>query len=192
MKQILISGFEPFGHKKTNITQEVIRRLPQIEGIHTEILPVEFSRAAERALVLAEDTDAVFLLGEQPSMHAGLSFEQRAHNRAYAGVIPDNAGKRKWWSQIDHDGPRSLKSTMGYDQLIGALDSEFSDIRQQAKIGRFVCNDIFYRTLLAQQRGDIDSSTEIGFMHIGSRTDIDYAVDAVSAIANTLQRDDRT
>ena len=192
MKRILVTGFEPFGNKKTNITQEVIDSLPHAESVRTEILPVEFSRAAERALALAEDADAILLLGEQPSVRAGLRFEQRAHNRAYAGAIADNAGKRKWWSRIDPDGPKRLASTMTYDELIEALDSASIDVRQQKKIGRFVCNDIFYRTLLAQQRGEIDSSTKVGFMHIGSRTDRGHAVDTVSSIIDTLQRDDRT
>ena len=192
MKRILVTGFEPFGNKKTNITQEVIDSLPHAESVRTEILPVEFSRAAERALALAEDADAILLLGEQPSVRAGLRFEQRAHNRAYAGAIPDNQGERKWWSKIDHDGPKRLASTMTYDEMIEALDSASIDVRQQKKIGRFVCNDIFYRTLLAQQRGEIDSSTKVGFMHIGSRTDRGHAVDTVSSIIDTLQRDDRT
>ena len=65
MREILITAFEPFGGKKTNRSEEVLRLLPDGIGgcaVRKALLPVVFGKAAEQAL--REPADAVFMLGE--------------------------------------------------------------------------------------------------------------------------------
>lgn len=191
MKHVLVTGFEPFGGKKTNISEQALAGLQDMENIQTAVLPVEFGRAGLEAAALTNDGgfDAVLLLGERPSFHPTIGFEQRAHNQAYAGVIADNAGQRRLFSKIAHDGPSMLPATMDYGPLEAALEHEPLRVRQQRKIGRFVCNDLFYSVLHAQASGDISPDVEIGFAHLGTGTDAATARHAIRRAAETLRGD---
>ena len=191
MKRVLVTGFEPFGGKKTNISEQALAGLGDLENVQTVVLPVEFGRAGLEAAALTNDGDfdAVLLLGERPSLGPVVGLEQRAHNRAYAGVIADNAGQRRLLSKIASEGPRRLPATMDYGPLEAALEHEPLRVRQQRKIGRFVCNDLFYNLLHEQALGNISPDVEIGFAHLGTGTDVPAAQHAVRKAAETLRND---
>ncbi len=191
MKRVLVTGFEPFGGKKTNLSEQALSDLHDLEAVETTVLPVEFGRAGLEATALAEDGhfDAMLFLGERPSVGSVVGFEQQAHNRAYAAAVPDNAGQRRLFSRIVKDGPRVLPATMDYGPLKAALEEKRIRARFQQKIGHFVCNDLFYNMLYAQTSGDIDPEMQIGFVHLGTNTDVPTVQRATRRVVETLQRD---
>lgn len=188
-KKVLITSFEPFGGKKTNITEQALRDTAEVSGVRTEILPVAFGRAATVAagMMRENEYDSVLLLGEQPSMGSVIGFETQAHNRAYAGLIADNDGQRKLGEKIITGAPATLEASMPYDELCQALEGASLRSRVQHKIGRFVCNDLFYRLLHMQVSGEINPRTQIGFAHIGSRSEVSAAGTAIHRLAETLR-----
>lgn len=189
--KVLITGFEPFGGKNKNITQQALEGVDEFEDVYAEILPVEFGRAAALAARLAEDDefDSILLLGERPSLTPVIGFEKQAHNRAFAAIVPDNANRRRLWSPVIKGGPSTLAATMDYEAIRPVLKVEGMHNRVQQKIGRFVCNDVFYQMLHLQKVGEINPDVQIGFAHIGSGTGEVAANTAVRRLVTTLRDD---
>ena len=188
-KKVLITGFEPFGGKKTNITEQALRGAAEVSDVHTEILPVAFGRAAMMTadMMRENDYDSILLLGERPSVGSVIGFVARAHNRAYAGLIADNDDQRKLGRKIIGGAPAKLEATMSYEELREALEGAPLRSRVQHKIGRFVCNDVFYRLLHKQISGEINPHTQIGFAHIGSQSEVGAVGVAIHRLAQTLR-----
>ena len=140
---ILITAFEPFGGKARNASAEVLRLLPEeIAGCRVRklVLPVVFGRAAE--LVLQQEADAVFMLGEAGGRTA-VTPEIRAANLRDAR-IPDNAGAQPRNEKILEDGPDHCYTRIPVRRITAQLRREGYAAEVSEDAGTFVCNETFY------------------------------------------------
>jgi pyroglutamyl-peptidase len=188
MKRVLVTGFEPFGHKKTNTSEAALKSLRGMEGVQTLVLPVEFGRAALMATEHAKygDFDTVLSLGEKPGVRSAVHLEEQAQNRAFALAIPDNAGVRTMKKIDKQTRELWLPSTLDYAPLEDSLDELGIRHRRSRKAGQFVCNATLFGLLSAQKQGDVRSDVSIGFAHL-AHMDADTAAEAVGRMAETLR-----
>lgn len=214
--KVQITGFQPFGEHSENITEKIVDILqgnqttiqlgeepgpmaaPQREielNIDTRLLTVDESgsRIPADALVgkSSEPPEAVVLLG----MSAGVGtirIEETAYNELNFS-IPDNSGRISVDSQITESGHRILHSTAPINLLKQELTDE-ENISFSTDPGRFVCNETYFRTLLAGEESALTDrhgrAIPIVFVHIDCEgVTIEEAVAKVQKIAAiTVQR----
>lgn len=165
MKQLLITGFEPFGAESVNPSWEAVKRLPDRIGdyILTKIeIPTIFGTAAEKVLVAAEElgADTVLCIGQAGGRDT-VTPEVIAINLRDA-EIPDNAGSQPVGVPIVREGPAAYFSTVPVREIVKKLQTESVPSSLSYSAGAFVCNDVFF-SLLHHFNG---SQTQVGFIHV--------------------------
>ena len=190
MKRVLVTGFEPFGGKTKNISEQALAGIDGLDQVQAVVLPVEFGKAAMTALAHIEhgNFDAVIATGEKPGLTPAVHFEERARNRAFAALIPDNAGQRTI-GRIDKSAPPHLAATLDYTPLEHTLDTLDIRHRRSLKAGQFVCNEVLFQLLNEQRLGRIDPDLQIGFLHL-SKLDDETAARAMRSVAETVRGQD--
>ena len=174
MRRILVTAFEPFGGKKTNISAEVLRLLPEEiggYGIRKVLLPVVFGKAAE--LVPREAADAVFMLGEAGGRNA-VTPEIRAVNRREAR-IPDNEGNRPSGEEILPGGPECYRTRIPVRRITARMRAEGYPVEVSEDAGTYVCNDTFYSVGMGRREPAV-------FIHCPAEAE------DVPAVAETVRR----
>ena len=170
MKNLLLTGFEPFGGEQINPSFEAVKRLPDIIGefnITKLLLPVVFGEAAEIVLNKATELkpDAILCIG-QAGGRAAITPELVAINLRYAR-IPDNKGQKPMDEPIANDGESAYFSTLPMRKIADAISSNGLPAQLSYSAGAYVCNDLLY-TLLSRLDKD---ETKVGFIHIPYCTD---------------------
>lgn len=167
MKQLLITGFDPFGGETVNPAWEAVRLLDDTIGEYklTKLeIPTVFGSAAETVLKTAESMptppDVILCIG-QAGGRSAVTPEFTAINYRHAGIA-DNAGNRPKESSVVPDAPAAYFATVPVQRMTEAITA--SGIRAQTSYsaGTFVCNDLFY-LLLHRYAG---SDTRVGFIHV--------------------------
>ncbi len=160
---LLLTGFEPFGDWKRNVTAEAVRALDGrvVRGVKLRavVLPVEWPKAGAvlaRALARVEP-DAVLSFGIHRKKGGAFRVETRAANELRFR-IKDNSGKRFRGKPIDPRGERSLGVRLPAGELLRALRARKLRARCSGDAGRFLCNAVFY-SLLSR---DLDAA----FIHV--------------------------
>ena len=164
-KTLLVTGFEPFGNEDTNPSWEAVQLLPDRVGayrIARLLLPVEFGRAAQKAIEVAERLrpDAILCIGLAAGRDA-VTPEALGVNVRDAS-IPDNAGVKPAGEPVDADGPAAIFSTLPVRKMTGAIQAVGIPVRLSYTAGTYVCNDLLY-TLLRRFEG---TDTRVAFIHI--------------------------
>ena len=165
MKNLLITGFDPFGGESINPSWEAVSRLPQTIGQYqlTKLqIPTVFGEAARVVL----DTSAqlqphVIICVGQAGGRRGITPEVIGINLREAS-IPDNAGFTPVNTPVIPGGPDGLFATVPVREMVAALRRAEIPAALSYSAGAFVCNDVLY-TLLHHFR---DSSTLVGFIHV--------------------------
>lgn len=191
---ILVSGFEAFGHAKTNPSSEIV--LPHLEEVfgdtvETVVLPVAFEEAASimQERIANLDPAAVVMFGVSATLrgHRKISLEQYARNRSAALLIPDNRNQRRF-GKIEPNGPRIMAATLPIDTLRTQLEQDDLPVRTSRNAQSFVCNELMYRTLRTIEESD-DLATPAGFVHIGSALQRNTIELAAANIISTIQQE---
>ncbi len=163
MKNILVTGFEPFGGQGVNASWEAVKRLPEEIGGFQVVrcrLPVVFGKAAEKALEEIHRIQAalVFLVGEAggrewvtPELLARNVRVDLADNEGY---VPREG------EVIVKDGPDVIRPGMNVEKILGQMKGLPAAASENA--GRYVCNDLFYLTLYSLQNTDV----MVDFVHV--------------------------
>ncbi len=165
MKQLLITGFDPFGGQSINPSWEAVRRLPGQIG-HWQLtklqIPTVFGKAAQAVLQAAEPLapDAILCVG-QAGGRAAITPEAVAINLREAR-IPDNAGNRPENLPILAGAPCGYFATVPVRQMVQAMTAAGHPAALSYSAGTFVCNDVLY-TLLHRFDG---TATQVGFVHV--------------------------
>lgn len=170
MKRILVSGFSKFAGFNENITEKLIRKLPDMIGkyeIHTIILPVEYEKSFN---VLNDEInrskpDIVIATGMAYSRKK-ISIERLAVN-INSSDTPDNAGVTREDRIIDPKGEAAYFSTLTYDSKVYSSDHVINSY----SAGTYICNDLFYR-LLNSRKGKNDP--KISFIHFPGEENLVY------------------
>ncbi|MET0208598.1 MAG: pyroglutamyl-peptidase I [Burkholderiaceae bacterium] len=166
MKNILITGFEPFGGETVNPSWELARALSGEEIAGTRVvavrLPCVFGNALHQLdVALARVRPVLVLAVGQAGGRCDLSLERVAINVDDAR-IPDNAGARPIDEPVQPDGPAAYFSTLPIKAIVAGLRAAGYPASVSQTAGTFVCNHVFY----GLQHRLKDSGVRSGFMHI--------------------------
>ena len=165
MKQLLITGFDPFGGEPINPSWEAVRRLPEQVGAWrlTKLqIPTVFGLAARTVLEIACQIkpDAILCVG-QAGGRSAVTPEVVAINLREAS-IPDNAGNQPVNLPVDGEGPCAYFATVPVRDMVAAMRDAGYPATLSYSAGAFVCNDVLY-TLLRRFEG---TGTQAGFIHV--------------------------
>lgn len=165
MKQLLITGFDPFGGASVNPAREAVMALPDTVGDYalTKLeIPTVFGLAAEKVLQAAEALcpDVILCVG-QAGGRAAITPEVVAINLREAS-IPDNAGNQPKNMPVVENAPAAYFSTLPVRAMAEGVKAAGIPCSLSYSAGVFVCNDLLY-TLLHHYDG---TDTRVGFVHI--------------------------
>lgn len=167
--KVLISGFEPFGGRKTNPTSLLIDAVkknevpyPQDMIVDTVILPVSFfdSYSKLNDKVNEFNPDVILAFGQADNIDT-IDLESIALNKMHAD-IQDNHGYQPLNKSINQTGPDLYLSTLPILGIEGALTAEEIPVKISNSAGTFVCNYVFYKMMEDNQ----ESLRLCGFIHV--------------------------
>lgn len=165
MKNLLITGFEPFGGEEINPSREAVMRLPSVIGnfsLTKLLIPVVFGEAAEYVIRAAEEISADYVISiGQAGGRDSITPEMVAINLRYSS-IPDNKGNQPRDKQIIEGSDTAYFSTLPVRRIADAINSVGISSKVSYSAGTYVCNDVLYSLLHFYHH----SNTKVGFIHI--------------------------
>ena len=166
MKQILLTGFEPFDGQSINPSWQTVQAAscPPGAAMQRLLLPVSFrqSTAAVLEMMQTQQFDLILCLGQAGGRNA-ITPERLGINLDDAS-IPDNTGYQPCEAPIIPDGPDAIFSSLPVRALSQALQS--AGVRSQVSnsAGTFVCNHLLYSLLWHCKKSCPE--THVGFLHL--------------------------
>lgn len=164
-KQLLITGFEPFGGETINPSWLAVKALPDRVGPFqlTKLqIPVEYGKAAQIVIEQASHCNAdVILCVGQAGKRSDITPEAVAINLREAS-IPDNAGLLQQNVPVIPGGPDAYFATIPVREMVNTIQAAKIPASLSLSAGAYVCNDVLY-TLLHRYHG---SKTQVGFIHV--------------------------
>ena len=145
MKQLLITGFDPFGGASVNPAREAVMALPDVVGDYalTKLeIPTVFGLAAETVLRAADALcpDVILCVG-QAGGRAAITPEVVAINLREAS-IPDNAGNQPKNMPVVENAPAAYFSTLPVRAMAEEVKAAGIPCSLSYSAGVFVCNDL--------------------------------------------------
>ncbi|MCD4753611.1 MAG: pyroglutamyl-peptidase I [Anaerolineaceae bacterium] len=172
---ILITGFEAYGKRKKNATEEAVHQLSAHEfwaagEPYLEILPVVHIEATEKLSYLLQkiSPDIVICLGEAGGRSA-ISLEKIAINYLDY-LIPDNVGNKISDCNICKEGPDAFFTSLPVISIRKRLISSGIPAEISLTAGTFLCNEIFYQLMNWADRQE--KKVIAGFIHIPILPDV--------------------
>jgi pyroglutamyl-peptidase len=159
--KILLTGFEPFGKATLNPSGEIVKQISG-ENIVTAILPVAYTKSAERLMqLIAEHNPEVVICLGQAEGRTQITPERIAINLDDARLA-DNEGVIRNEMPILLDGPVAYESTLPIKEMVKAINNTGVPAAVSLSAGAFLCNHVFY---VAQ---DHFKGTKVrsGFVHV--------------------------
>ena len=146
---LLLTGFEPFGPWKRNVTREAVSAFDGEvrDGVLLRALelPVAFPRAIEvleRGVARARPS-AVLSFGIHRTRGGVFRVEEVAANDLHFKK-PDNDGTILRGKPVVRGGPPKLEATLPTDDLLQALKARGLRARRSNDAGRYLCNAVYY------------------------------------------------
>ena len=165
MRNMLITGFDPFGGEAINPSWEAVKALPDVVGDFVLCkleIPTIFGAAAEKVLAQAAifQPDVILCVG-QAGGRSAVTPERIGVNIRDA-KIPDNACAQPKGDFVDPSGPAAYFSTVPVEKIAHNIAEQGIPASVSNSAGAFVCNDTLY-TLLRHFAG---TNVQVGFIHI--------------------------
>lgn len=167
-KPVLVTGFEPFGGRPANPSEQVARKLEGrlIAGrrVVVRVLPVETDavRAALQEAIDSEQPELVLGTGLAPGQPA-VSLERVAVNMLDFSVA-DNAGELRKNEAIDRGGPHARLSPMPFAEIVEAWQRHGVPGYLSNSAGTYLCNQMLYESLGIAET--ISPPLTAGFIHL--------------------------
>ena len=166
-KNILITGFEPFGGETVNPAWEAVKGLQDYIGsmpVCKVLLPTEFGRAEEALDAALEKYDpAIAVCVGQAGGSDRIRLERVAVNLRDASG-PDNAGRKPTDEPVVPGGPDGLFSTLPLRAVHEALKHSGIPAALSLSAGTFVCNSVMYHLMYRLRMGG--GKAKGGFVHV--------------------------
>lgn len=164
-RNLLITGFDPFGGASVNPAWQAVRLLPDTIAdftVHKLEIPTVFGKAAEAVLAAAESIrpDVILCIG-QAGGRAAVTPERIGVNIRDAR-IPDNGGNQPRGLFCVPEGPAAYFSTVPVMAMADAIQAAGLPGTVSNSAGAFVCNDTLY-CLLHHYAG---TEVKVGFLHV--------------------------
>ena len=164
-KQLLITGFEPFGGESVNPSWEAVKSLPEIIGsfqLTKQQIPVEYGKAADLVAERASfcKADVILCVG-QAGGRSGVTPEAIGINLRDAAA-PDNSGVLQKNVPVIPGGPDAYFTTVPVRNMVDAIRAVNIPASLSLSAGAYVCNDVLY-TLLHRYHG---TNRKVGFIHV--------------------------
>lgn len=166
-KQLLITGFEPFGGSDTNTSWMAVEQLPNCVGsyiLHKLKLPTIYGEAARMVLTAANRLHPNLILCVGMAAGRSAITPERIGVNIQDARIPDNAGKQPHGERIIPDGPAAYFSTAPIQAITQAINAQQLPSVISNTAGTFVCNDLLYTLLHHFHQTDV----QVGFIHVPS------------------------
>lgn len=168
MKNVLLTGFEPFDGQAINPSEEIAREINEAtiarHKIVGALLPCVFGAALKelKHQLKLHEPALVICLG-QAGGRAEITPERVAINVDDAR-IPDNAGQQPLDKPIVKTGPAAYFSTLPIKAIVHELRRREIPAAVSQTAGTFVCNHVFYGLMheLALHRPGVRG----GFIHV--------------------------
>lgn len=144
MEKIILTGFGVFAANTVNPTEIIVNALSHDDGISSYILPVVYDRCADA--IGNTDGNIYLHLGLASSRNV-ITVEKYAYNEKRASSA-DNDGILFSGEKIRDDGPDTLTTPFDAESIVNALVSRGIESRISSDPGRYVCNNIYYHSLL--------------------------------------------
>ena len=157
--KILITSFEPFAGRRTNLSQQAMERLKQRHankqwkswGVSFATLPVAFVAVQKKlSKLLAKHYDCIIMSGENRKARRVL-VERVALNVAHA-TLADNDGLKAHLLNVSKKGPLALMTSVDTEHIAKQMRRKGIPARTNHHAGTFVCNASFYASLMAQEK----------------------------------------
>lgn len=165
MKELLITGFDPFGGESINPAWEAVKLLPDVIGEYELVkleIPTVFGAAAQAVIDKAEEIHPnVIISVGQAGGRAAVTPEMVGINLRCAS-IPDNTGALPCDIPVVEGGPAAYFSTLPVCAMAKAICDAGLPGAVSYSAGSFVCNDVLY-SLLHRFDG---TAVHIGFIHV--------------------------
>ncbi|MBI2516966.1 MAG: pyroglutamyl-peptidase I [Opitutae bacterium] len=148
MKNILLTGFEPFGGDALNPSEEIARQLNGItiarHRVEGALLPCVFGAAIKelKHQIKLHEPALVICLGLAGG-RAEITPERVAINVDDARIA-DNAGQQPIDRPVVKDGPAAYFSTLPIKAIVQELRAKEIPAAVSQTAGTFVCNHVFY------------------------------------------------
>ena len=164
-KNLLITGFDPFGGEKINPSWEAVSLLPDTinhYNIHKLQIPTQFGAASKCVLDRASSLhpDVILCIG-QAGGRDSITPEVIGINLREASIA-DNAGFQPVNTPVIEDSREAYFSTVPVRAMVDNLRSNHIPARLSYSAGTFVCNDVLYTLLNVYHESD----TLVGFIHV--------------------------
>lgn len=165
MKNLLITGFEPFGGEKINPSWEALCQMPNEVGgfsVKKLLLPVVFDEAASMVIAKADEfcPDVILCIG-QAGTRGAITPELVGINLKNAS-IPDNMGNLPKDEPIILGGPDAYFSTLPVRKIAEKISESGIPSHVSYSAGAYVCNNVLY-TLLSHYK---NTDVRVGFIHV--------------------------
>jgi pyrrolidone-carboxylate peptidase len=164
---VLVTGFEPFSNYNSNISQQVVNLISTTNifdfKVSTSILAVDEtgSREISDRIECGEKIGAVLHLGFSENANEIL-LERFARNH-FQMKIADNSGRRLSSGTVS-PGKSILETKVPRSFIENHLEG-ISKIRWNEDAGGFVCNETYFRSLLASSERNLPL---VLFIHLPS------------------------
>ncbi|MFR1759630.1 MAG: pyroglutamyl-peptidase I [Christensenellaceae bacterium] len=159
---ILVTGFEPFGHEALNPSQLLMEAVR--DQVHTCLLPTSYRRSIETLYpVLEQLRPRIVLCLGQAGGRSAMTLERIGINWMEAS-IPDNDGCLMQGQLIDPLGPGGYLSTLDLAGLLQVLRGAGIAAQISLSAGTFVCNRVLYGAL--HWAAKHHPSMQAGFLHV--------------------------
>lgn len=167
MNKIVLTCFEPFGERTTNMSFEVINRLKDYKAYYLKVSWKDIENQIEEILN-NENPDILILTGEA-APYDDMKIELQARN--IANHI-DNYGVSKNNEEIIPFGPEILKTNLNLDKV----NVEFS-----TDAGKYLCNCSYYYALTKKK------DKRVIFVHFPINKEIDELVKRMNELIKCLE-----
>ena len=192
--KVLVTAFEPFGGKDTNVTEDMLAYLPkesptQNATIITEVLPVVYEESGFllREAIQEHQPDIVISLGES-SFRGELRIDTLAANKIRSNTTDNNGYTYKGRSTV-LGGAETLPNLLASEELVKDLTSQGINVFIKDTATTYVCNHLYYHLMDEvyhyPERHQIKAA---GFVHVGRTTqplEIEQRAEGVMALIDS-------